>query len=85
MAKDPSLRKRLVVIDIMIPTTVLFAMLGGWPLTIFVSAILGISAWEYWRIFHKNGFSISLPILLIFTVAAVILRKLFVFEYAEVS
>ena len=32
MAKDPSLRKRLVVIDIMIPTTVLFAMLGGWLL-----------------------------------------------------
>ncbi len=84
MAKDPSLRKRLVVIDIMIPTTVLFAMLGGWPFTIFVSAILGISAWEYWRIFHDNGYSPSLPILLVFTVAAAILRKFFDFEYTGI-
>jgi len=48
MSKDPSLRKRLIVIDIMIPTTVLFAMLGNWPFTIFVSVVLGVAAWEFW-------------------------------------
>ncbi len=84
MAKDPSLRKRLIVIDVMVPTTVLFAMLGGWPFTAFVAVILGISAWEFWRIFYKNGYAPSLPILLLFTVAAVILRKLFAFNYSDI-
>jgi len=82
MAKDPSLRKRLIVIDIMVPTTVLFAMLGGWFLTAFVAVVLGISAWEFWRIFRKNGYSPSLPILLGFTVAVVVMRKLFAFDHS---
>jgi phosphatidate cytidylyltransferase len=83
MSKDPSLRKRLVVIDIMIPTTVLFAMLGSWPFTIFVAVVLGIAAWEYWRIFHRGGFSPSIIILVGFTLAAVLLRTMFQFQFAD--
>ena len=83
MAKDPSLRKRLVVIDLMIPTTVIFAMIGGWPFSIFVAVILGISAWEFWRIFHNNTYSPSLPILILFPVASVIMRTLWHFAYSD--
>jgi phosphatidate cytidylyltransferase len=84
MAKDPSLRKRLVVIDIMIPTTVIFATLGGWPLTIFVTVVLGISAWEFWRLFHNGGFSPSLPILITFATAIVFMRMIWNFEYSDI-
>jgi phosphatidate cytidylyltransferase len=83
MAKDPSLRKRLVVIDLMIPTTVIFAMIGGWPFSIFVAAILGIAAWEFWRIFHNNVYSPSLPVLILFPIASVVMRTLWHFNYSD--
>ncbi len=83
MAKDPALRKRLVVIDIMVPTTVLFAMLGGWPFTVFVAALLGVAAWEFWRIFRNGGYSPSLPILILFPVACVFMRALWQFNYSD--
>ena len=72
------------MIDLMIPTTVLFAEIGGWPFTIFVIAILGVAAWEYWRIFHRGGYSPSLPILIVFPVAIVIMRTLWQFNYADI-
>jgi phosphatidate cytidylyltransferase len=84
MSKDPSLRKRLIVIDIMIPTTVLFAMLGNWPFTIFVSVVLGVAAWEFWRIFHRGGYSPSLLILIGFTLAAVLMRTIWRFDFSDI-
>lgn len=83
MSKDPSLRKRLIVIDVMIPTTVIFAMIGGWPFTIFVAALLGIAAWEFWRIFHNGGYSPSLPIIILFPVANVFMRSIWQFTYSD--
>lgn len=84
MAKDSSLRKRLIVIDIMVPTTVIFAMIGGWPFNLFVAVIIGVSAWEFWRMFSKGGYAPSLPLLILFSVAAVAMRGLWGFEYSGI-
>jgi phosphatidate cytidylyltransferase len=83
MKKDLSLRQRLIVIDIMVPSSAIFAMIGGWPFTLFVAAILGVSAWEFWRVFFRGNYSPSLPLLLVFTVAAVILRQLWGFAWMD--
>lgn len=84
MSKDPSLRKRLIVIDIMVPTTVIFAMIGGWPFTFFVAGLLGIAAWEFWRIFRNGSHSPSLPLLILFSVAIVLMRMVWQFNFVEI-
>jgi phosphatidate cytidylyltransferase len=84
MAKDSSLRKRLIVIDIMIPTTVIFAMVGGWPFVFFVAAVIGVSAWEFWRMFKNGGYAPSWLLLILFSVAAIFMRKLWGVEQSGV-
>ncbi len=73
MKTDLSLRKRLIVIDIMVPVVVGFAFLGGWPFALFVSLVAGIAAWELWRLFKTNGYSAALPVILPLTFLAPVL------------
>jgi phosphatidate cytidylyltransferase len=83
VSKDTSLRSRLIVIDVMVPSLVIFSFLGGWPFSIFVTVVLCMGAWEFWRIFQKGGYSPSLPVLIIFIVGAVILRTLSGFQHVD--
>jgi phosphatidate cytidylyltransferase len=81
MKADLGLRNRLIVIDIIIPILLIFIILGGWPFTIFIAAILGIATWELWRLFKNGGYSPSLPVMVFFVVAAVVLRHIFQFQW----
>jgi phosphatidate cytidylyltransferase len=58
------LHKRLVVAIILVPVVVLIAALGGWAFKILIAGLLGIAAWELWRIFRLGGFSPSAPIMI---------------------
>lgn len=83
MKTDLGLRRRLIVINIMVPTLVVFTMLGGWPFTVFIAIILGLATFEFWRLFKNGGYSPSLPVMVFFVPAAVILRKIFQFQYSD--
>lgn len=84
MKPDLSLRKRLIVINIMVPVLIFFSFLGGWAFTIFVAVVLLLAAWELWRLFNKGFYSPSLLVMGIFVPLAVILRHLFAFDYSDV-
>lgn len=77
---DPSLRQRLIVIDIMIPLTILMAMLGGWPFFVFITLILLVAGWELWRLFKGGGYSPSLAVILLSIPAITLSRQLWGFE-----
>jgi len=83
MKTDLGLRKRLIVIDIMVPVLAFFTIIGGWPFTIFIALILGLAAFELWRLFHSGGYSPSLPVMVIFVLAAIILRRVYQFKFAD--
>jgi len=51
------LNKRIATVAVIIPVSVTFVVIGGWPFFLFICAILGISTWEYWRMFKQGGFS----------------------------
>lgn len=80
---DPALRKRLIVIDIIIPLTIFMTLLGGWPFYVFVTIILLVSGWEVWRIFKAGGYSPSLAAILISILALTTSRYLFGFEHSD--
>ncbi|HNR02339.1 MAG TPA: phosphatidate cytidylyltransferase [Anaerolineaceae bacterium] len=83
MKPDLSLRKRLIVINIMVPALVIFSILGGWAFTIFVAVVLLLATWELWRLFNKGFYSPSLLVMGIFVPLAVILRHLYEFKYSD--
>lgn len=58
------LRTRLLVLIILVPAIVAIIALGGWPMTLALSLILGIAAWEYWRMFNLGGYAPSGVILI---------------------
>lgn len=80
---DPGLRQRLIVIDILIPTLLIFTIVGSWPLAIFVALLLGLATWEFRNLFKAGGYSPSLPLMIFFVVAAVILRNFYQFRFAD--
>lgn len=84
MKPDLALRKRLIVINIMVPALILFSILGGWPFTIFVAVVLLLAAWELWRLFDKGFYSPSLLVMGFFVPLAVILRHLFALNYSDI-
>jgi len=83
MKTDPSLPKRLIVVAILVPTLILFSFLGEWPFTVFILVIVGLAAYELWRLFHNGGYSPSLLVIGISVPLAIILRHLFEFNYSD--
>ena len=83
MKADIPLRRRLIVINIMVPALFLFAFLGGWPFTLFVAGVLLVATWELWRLFRNGAYSPSLLVMGFFVPLAVILRHLFGFQYGD--
>lgn len=51
------LAQRLLVVIALIPVGVFFAVLGGWPYALFITLVLVLAAWEYWRIFRRGGYA----------------------------
>lgn len=82
--KDRSLLKRLIVIDLMIPTTILFTWLGGWLFYAFVSIILLIAGWELWRIYTHGNYSHSLILILLAIFAFTTSRQLWKFDHSDI-
>lgn len=54
----------MLVATLLIPLAVGATYAGGWFYAAFILAMLGSSAWEYWRMFQKGGFCPS-PVILI--------------------
>jgi phosphatidate cytidylyltransferase len=84
VSSDNSFRTRLLVADIFVPVTAFFAIEGGLPFVFFVTVVLGIAAWEFWRIFQKGGYAPSLSVLLVFSTSAVVMRYLWGMRYFEI-
>lgn len=80
---DQTLRQRLIVIDIIVPFTILVAMIGGWPFFVFVSLALLVAGWELWRLFKGGGYSPSLAVILFSILAFTLTRYLWGFEYSH--
>ncbi len=80
---DVSLRKRLIVIDIILPITIFFAMLGGGYFFAFVTLVLLVAGWELWRLFKVGGFSPSLVVILGSILALTLSRQLWGFEHSD--
>jgi phosphatidate cytidylyltransferase len=56
--------QRIIVAIIIIPITIGAVYAGGWVYLALILAMLGISAWEYWRMFQKGGLCPSRSILI---------------------
>lgn len=82
-APNHSLRKRLMVVDIIIPVLVVFAMLGGGWFYVFISVVLLIAGWELWRVYNHGGYSHSLVIILITIFAFTTARQLWGFRHSD--
>ncbi|MBI9048032.1 MAG: CDP-archaeol synthase [Anaerolineaceae bacterium] len=84
MKLDQMLVKRLLVVIILTPLGILAINAGGWIFNITIIMILGIAAWEFWRIFTRGGFHPSRLILILSTVAISLVRSLFEFSGSEI-
>ena len=77
------LAKRVLVLIFLVPTVTGFLALGGWGYALFISAVLAISTWEFWRMFKGGGYNPSLGILLFGVVALVAARQAAGFHMAD--
>jgi len=75
------LADRLKVVIIIIPIGVGLIVIGGWPFTALIALMLGIGAWEFWRMFTHGGIPLSAWILIPGVVLLVISRAVWGFEY----
>lgn len=79
------LRERLLVAIVLVPLASLMIGLGGWYLPFAVALIMGMCAWEYWRMARMGGFSTS-PLLLVGgSTAIILLRHAFGLEGAALA
>jgi phosphatidate cytidylyltransferase len=78
------LRTRLLTVIIFIPVMVGFVALGGWPFTLFVAFLMAVAGWEFWRMFHQNGYSPSFFLTIAGIAGIIILRTAFGFQYSDV-
>jgi phosphatidate cytidylyltransferase len=53
------LAERLIVVIVLIPLGIGVIALGGPLYALVATAILGVAAWEYWRMFHLQGYAPS--------------------------
>lgn len=77
------LANRLKVAIVIIPLGVGLIVAGGWIYTIGLAAILGVAAWEYWRMFTGGGYSPCVWILVPGTVLLTVARAVWGFDHSE--
>ncbi|MFH1446037.1 MAG: phosphatidate cytidylyltransferase [Chloroflexota bacterium] len=78
------LSTRVKSVLVIIPLSLIMFYLGGIPFQIFIIAVLGIAAWEYWRLFHTMGFTPSLFIILGGVLLFILQRIFFGIKYADI-
>lgn len=59
-----TLAKRTATLIILVPAFAYFIAIGGWAYSIFITLILCVAGWEYWRLFRIGGHRPSLVVLI---------------------
>ena len=77
------LKERLLVLIPLIPAAIALVAVGGWFFTLIVALILGLAAWEYWRLFTNGGYKPSAAILIGACVILPIFRYLYNFQFSD--
>ena len=77
--------KRMLTVIILVPILVLVIALGGWALTLFLTLLMAIAGWEFWRLFKTGGYSPSLVLLAGGTAALLLAFTLFGFQGSQVT
>lgn len=75
---------RVKSILVFIPLTILMIFIGGIPYYIFIAAVLGVAAWEFWRLFKTMGFNPSIFVIESGVLLFVLHRILFGIKYADI-
>ena len=78
------LAKRLQIVIILIPIVVGLIAAGGWWFAGAVALLIGIAAWEYWRIFSEGGYAPSLVVLVAGAMLLVLTRNQFGFIGSDI-
>jgi phosphatidate cytidylyltransferase len=78
--KLSSLSQRVLVAIVLVPLGVGVIAQGRWPFALLIALILGVAAWEYWRLFRAGGYQPSAFLLVGGTLALAISRHVWGFE-----
>lgn len=73
------LRERILVSLILIPLAGLAVALGGLFYTAIIATLLGICAWEYWRLVRSGGYNTSMILLVSSVVGIIVFRQIWGF------
>jgi phosphatidate cytidylyltransferase len=79
----PMLKQRILILLFLIPFFVFTLAAGGWAFILLITVMLGIGAWEYWRIFQTGGYNPSRALLIVGVVLLTLGRGLFGFQVSE--
>jgi phosphatidate cytidylyltransferase len=77
------LKDRLLVLIPLIPVAVALVALGGWLFSIVIAIILGLAAWEFWRMFTNGGYKPSAILLVGGSALLALFRHQFGFLYSD--
>jgi len=77
--------QRMLTVIILVPILVLVIVLGGWALTLFLTALMAIAGWEFWRLFKTGGYSPSLVLLAGGTAALLLAFAFFSFPGSQAT
>jgi phosphatidate cytidylyltransferase len=77
------LANRLIVVIFLIPIAVGILALGGWPYALFITLLLAIGGYEFWRLFHKGGYNPSAWVLIPGIILLTLARYFWGFEYSD--
>ena len=77
------LAERTLVAIVILPLAVFVIAAGGWVFALAVAAILGVAAWEFWRMVRSGGFQPSAVLLIGGVALMAILRFLFDFPGSQ--
>ena len=78
--KLSTLSQRLIVAILIVAGGCSLIYIGGWTYLGFVCILMGIAAWEYWRMYQDGGFRPSAPLLIVGTMALSATRYLWGFD-----
>jgi phosphatidate cytidylyltransferase len=76
--------KRLASVIVLLPIVIGLIIIGGWPYDLTITAVIGLGAWEFSRLFHQdNRFNPSQLLLISGAVLLTLSRVIWGFNGAE--
>ena len=75
--------ERALVGIVILPVVILVLVAGGWVFALSVAVVLGVAAWEYWRMVTSGGFQPSALIVIGGVALMALLRYLFDFSGSQ--